>query len=310
MIIEIEGRRVEVDDSFGRMPPDQQQRTVNEIAATFRQQQQAAPRETSTLGAANAFATNLSNSLLFGIPEAINRRINPESAQYYDQMRQDYPTASTAGDIFGMANPARLGIKAGGAVVSNIGRRMAPEAVESAGKRALDDAAMKNAQAYQDAAQRFDIAQARARLPNASPDAVKAAEQAQANINKIAKELNDIEKTAQKSASMGVFGRTAKVGAQTTGGIMGLQMGAGGLGGARSENYGAGFQQGAQSAGQAIRNYNPLQAVPGVPQVTQGVTNIVPGMAGYGSMVADKAYMTVEEMIREEAARKALQGPR
>jgi hypothetical protein len=278
--------------------------------------QQDAPRPTSALGAVDAFATNLSNSLLFGAPEYINRAINPGAGAMYDQMRQDYPKASTAGDVVGMINPARLGYKAATSAINAVGRKVAPEAVESAGQKALQDAALKNVDTYTDASKRFDIAQARARV-NPTPENLRAAEDAQRSINTIAKDLANVEKAAQKNAAGSVVGKTARVGAQTAGGIMGLQAGAGMVGEARTPgDFGPGFQQGSQTAGQMVREYNPLQFIPGVPQVTQGVTSVVPGAVGYGSLAIDALRQPqapvaptdfdMDRRIREEAYRRSM----
>lgn len=278
--------------------------------------QQQPPRETSALGAVNAFATNLSNSLLFGAPEYINRAINPEAAAYYDQMRQDYPKASTAGDVLGLVNPARLGYKAATGVVNAVGRRVAPEAVESAGQRALTDAVTKNADLYTSAVKRYDEAQALAKL-TPTPERIRAAQEAQRSLNTIAKDLASVEKAAQKNAAGSVLGKTARVGAQTAGGIMGLQTGAGMLGEARSPgDFGPGFQQGSQTAGQMVREFNPLQFIPGVPQVTQGVTSVVPGTVGYGALAVDAmrqpqapvapTTFEMDRRIREEAYRRSM----
>jgi len=269
----------------------------------------AEPRPTSALGAVNAFATNLSNSVLFGAPEMINRAINPDAGAMYEQMRQDYPRASAAGDIFGLAAPGALGVRAGGAVVRGIGNRVGPEAVETAGQTALTRAVDANKSMYTDAISRLDTRQAMARV-SPTPENIKAAEAAQKHFNKVTKELSAIERTAQKEAAGSVLGRTARVGGQTAGGIMGLQTGAGAIGAARSpDNPMGGFQQGAQTAGQAVQQYNPLQVVPGVPQVTGGVTQIVPGVAGYGSMLMDQAMIDTDRQIREAAARRALGQP-
>jgi hypothetical protein len=278
--------------------------------------QPAAPRPTSALGAVDAFATNLSNSLLFGAPEYINRAINPGAGAMYDQMREDYPKASTAGDVVGMINPARLGYKAATSAINAVGRKVAPEAVESAGQKALQDAALKNVDTYTDASKRFDIAQARARV-NPTPENLRAAEDAQRSINTIAKDLANVEKAAQKNAAGSVVGKTARVGAQTAGGIMGLQAGAGLVGEARTPgDFGPGFQQGSQTAGQMVREYNPLQFIPGVPQVTQGVTSVVPGAVGYGSLAIDALRQPqapvaptdfdMDRRIREEAYRRSM----
>jgi hypothetical protein len=246
------------------------------------------------------------NSLAFGLPEMGARALG--AGPYIDQVREDYPMATTAGDVVGLVSPAKLGYKAATGIANAVGRKMAPEVVESAGQKALQDAVTKNTQTYTEATKRFDIAQARARA-NPTPENLKAAQDAQKNINAIAKDLANVEKTAQKNAAGSVLNKTARVGGQVAGSVMGLQTGAGLLGEARTPGpIGPGFQQGSQVAGQAVRDYNPLQFVPGMPQVTQGITSVVPGAAGYGSAIAD--YLSIDDMIRQEAAKRALQGPR
>jgi hypothetical protein len=189
---------------------------------------------------------------------------------------------------------------------------MGGEAVEQAGTTAVTRAVDANKSMYTDAISRLDTRQAMARA-NPTPDNIRAAEAAQKHFNTVTKELGSIEKIAQKEAAGSALGRTARVGAQTTGGIMGLQVGGGALGEARTEgSVGPGFQQGAQTTGQAIQQFNPLQFVPGVPQVTQGVTQIVPGAAGYGNLLYEnlmKDYLESDKLIREEAARRALRQP-
>jgi hypothetical protein len=262
----------------------------------------SAPSGTMPGGPVLPAALSAINSAAFGLPEMAARGMGMGPS--IDAVRQEYPMATTAGDVAGLMNPARLGLKAATGVANAVGRRMAPEAVESAGQKALQDAALKNSQTYTDAAKRFDTAQARARV-NPTPENLRAAQEAQRSINTIAKDLASIENTAQKNAAGSVLGKTARVGAQTTGGIMGLQTGAGMLGEARTPgSIGPGFQQGSQVAGQAVREYNPLQFIPGVPQVTQGVTSVVPGIAGYGSAMAD--YLSINDIIRQEAAKRAL----
>jgi hypothetical protein len=257
-------------------------------------------------GATLPFVGSAVNSLAFGLPEMGARAMG--AGPYIDQVRQDYPVATTAGDVVGLVSPVKLGYKAATGLVNAVGRKMAPEVVESAGQRALQDAVTKNTQSYTEAVKRFDLAQAQAKI-SPTPENIKAAQDAQKNINTIAKDLANVEKTAQKNASGSVLGKTARVGSQVTGGILGLQTGAGMLGEARTPGpIGPGFQQGSQVAGQAVRDYNPLQFVPGMPQATQGITSVVPGVAGYGSAMVD--YLTIDDMIRQEAAKRALQGPR
>jgi hypothetical protein len=98
--------------------------------------------------------------------------------------------------------------------------------------------------------------------------------------------------------------RTAGIGT----GIIGAQTGAAALGGARSENYGAGAQQGAQVFQTAATNLPGTQMIPGAQSTINAVTGVVPAALGYGSGFAD--YMTIDQMIRQEAAKRALQGPR
>jgi hypothetical protein len=268
-------------------------------------QPQAAPSGTMPGGPVLPFAASVINSAAFGLPEMAARGLGfgPE----IEAVRQEYPMATTAGDVAGLANPARLGLKAATSAVNAVGRRVAPEAVESAGQRALQDAVTKNTQTYTDATRRFDTAQARARV-NPTPENLKAAQDAQKNINTIARDLANVEKTAQKNAAGGAVRQGISGGLKISGGVMGAQTGAGMLGEARTPGpIGPGFQQGSQVAGQAVRDYG-LPFIPGMPQVTQGVTSVVPGIAGYGSAMAN--YLSIDDMIRQEAAKRALQGTR
>jgi hypothetical protein len=191
---------------------------------------------------------------------------------------------------------------------------------ESAGSRALQDAARKNEELYGEASRRWDIAQSRARV-NPTPENLKRAEDAQTEINNIATSLKKVEQTASTAAAKergsNLVSQGGRVASRTAGGIMGLQTGAGMLGEARTPgSYGPGFQQGSQVAGQAVREYNPLQFVPGVPQVTSGVTSVIPGLAGYGSLAIDAlsqpqapvepTTFDMDRRIREEAFRRSM----
>ena len=302
-IILEDGRTALFDDDASEQEIEQKLQSQN----LKRQTAPAQPREYASvpqLGPVVPGMLSAANSALFGVPEMAARAMG--GGNYIDAVRQEYPMATTAGDVAGLVNPYRLAAKAATSAVTAVGRRMAPEAVESAGQRALQDAATKNSQTYLDAARRFDTAQARARV-SPTPINLKAAEDAQRNINTIAKDLANVEKAAQKNAAGSLMGKTARVGGQVAGGIMGAQAGAGMLGEARTPgSFGPGFQQGSQVAGQAVREYNPLQFVPGMPQVTQGVTSVVPGIAGYGAAMTD--YLSIDEMIRKEAARRVMQG--
>jgi hypothetical protein len=48
--------------------------------------------------------------------------------------------------------------------------------------------------------------------------------------------------------------------------------------------------------------------IPGAQSTINAVTGVVPAALGDGSGFAD--YMTIDQMIRQEAAKRALQGPR
>ena len=111
-----------------------------------------------------------------------------------------------------------------------------------------------------------------------------------------------------------LIGAAAKRGAQTAGGVMGAQVGAAALGGARQPTdttipfYGpAGAQQGAQVFRQAAMSAPGTGLVPGLQSTIGAVTTPVPAAIGYGSAAID---MALERQMREEAARRALQGQR
>lgn len=277
--------------------------TDEQIRGYLEKQSTTQPRETSTAGTAAAYGLSAVNSALFGVPEMAARQMG--AGPRIEQMRQDYPGAAMAGDITGMAVPGVAGVKLAGAALRGIGGRMGPQAVESAGQTAVSRAVDANKSMYTDAISRLDARQAMAKN-NPTPDNIRGAEEALKNFNKVTKELDAIEKLARKEAAGGILNRSVKVGAKATGGIMGLQTGMGSLFAARNPGSpGAGFQEGANAAGLAVQQLNPLQVIPGVPQVTEGVTQIVPGTAAYGSMLYDTL---INKQIREEAARRALQG--
>jgi hypothetical protein len=119
---------------------------------------------------------------------------------------------------------------------------------------------------------------------------------------------------AQAAAqAAGPYAQMAQLGAQRVGGlgtgIMGAQTQAAALGAARSpENPGAGAQQGAQVFRQTAMNMPGTQFIPGAQSTIGAVTNVVPGVLGLGAAMTD--YLSINDMIRQEAARRALQGPR
>lgn len=106
----------------------------------------------------------------------------------------------------------------------------------------------------------------------------------------------------------------ARPAGQAAGGVVGAQIGAAALGGARQPTdttipfYGpAGAQQGAQVFREAAMNAPLTGLVPGLQSTIGAVTTPVPAAIGYGSAAID---MALERQMREEAARRALQGQR
>jgi hypothetical protein len=198
------------------------------------------------------------NSALFGVPEMAARAMG--GGEYIDQVREQYPVATTAGDVAGLVNPYRLAAKVGQAGVK---RLMTPSATKMDTFKALGNT---------DEANR--VAQAAQSVPGLA---------------------QTVKNVAQRTAGVGT-------------GIIGAQAGAAALGGARSENYGAGAQQGAQTFRTAAINAPGISLVPGAQGTIGAVTGVVPTVLGAGAAMTD--YLTIDEMIRKEAAKRALQGPR
>jgi hypothetical protein len=281
--------------------------------------QQAAPKPTNLPGgAATAYGLSTANSLLFGVPEMAARGLG--AGPYINQVREEFPKATTAGDITGLISPTALGAKIiGGGLIKGgskvMGGSRAPEAV-AAGESAVLRTVDRNKQLYETASKKLDDTEAFYRANPDLPDAKRMFDNARKEFNDITKELDAVQKMAAKERGGNLLSSGGRVASRTAGGIMGLQTGAGMLGGARSESYGPGFQQGSETAGQAVREYNPLQFVPGVPQVTSGVTSVVPGLAGYGSLAIDSlrqpqapvepTTFDMDRRIREEAFRRSM----
>jgi len=196
------------------------------------------------------------NSALFGVPEMAARAMG--GGNYIDAVRQEYPMATTAGDVAGLVNPYRLAAKVGQAGVK--------------------------------------------RLMTSSPNKMD-------TFNALGRS-DEANRVAQAAQSVPGFGQTARNIAQRTAGvgtgIMGAQTGAAALGGARSENYGAGAQQGAQTFRTAALNAPGISLVPGAQGTIGAVTGVVPTVLGAGAAMTD--YLTIDEMIRKEAARRVMQG--
>lgn len=108
-IIEIDGRRVAVNDGFLKLSPDKQNATVDEIAASFKSSkpqpdkyQQAAIDEDKAIGGGDAgFTRRLTHGATLGADSTImaaamtplemfKRGINPKEAYNYTKAREDY----------------------------------------------------------------------------------------------------------------------------------------------------------------------------------------------------------------------------
>lgn len=102
----------------------------------------------------------------------------------------------------------------------------------------------------------------------------------------------------------GVAERTAGLGS----GVIGAQTGAAALGAARSPDQPmAGAQQGAQVFRDVATNLPGTQLIPGAQSTIGAVTGVVPAALGYGSMMMDYGDV-IDRQMREEAARRAMQG--
>jgi len=252
-IILEDGRTALFDDNAS-------EQEINQKLQASGLKRQSAPAQTKEyasvpqLGPVVPAAASLVNSLAFGVPEMAARAMG--GGDYIDQVRQEYPMATTAGDVAGLVNPYRLAAKAGQKAVG---------AMLSPGKMGTFQT-LKN-----------------------SDEANRVAAQAAPGFAQTAKNV------AQRTAGIGT-------------GIMGAQTGAAALGGARSENYGAGAQQGAQVFRDVATNLPGTSLIPGAQSTINAVTGVVPGALGYGSAFAD--YMSIDEMMRQEAAKRALQGSR
>jgi len=252
-----DGRTALFDDDATEQEIEQKLQSQN----LKRQSGPAQPQENASKPQLNPVVPALAsaaNSALFGVPEMAARAMG--GGEYIDQMREQYPMATTAGDVAGLVNPYRLAAKVGQAGVK---RLMTPSATKMDTFKALGN-----------------------------PDKVNQA-------------------AAQAAQAVPGFGQTVKNVAQRTAGvgtgIMGAQAGAAALGGARSENYGAGAQQGAQTFRTAAINAPGISLVPGAQGTIGAVTGVVPTVLGAGSAMAN--YLTIDEMIRQEAAKRVLQRP-
>lgn len=267
--------------------------------------QQQPPRETSALGAVNAFATSLSNSLLLGAPEYINRKINPEAGAYYEQMREDYPVATSSGDIAGLLNTARLAYKGIGHGISALGGKTAPQAAPQATTVTVDTARKADTGANTFATLKRSEAEARA-----LEDAARMRPTINVNVSPVAPapsgpSVVDVGKTILRKSGQGIGGLVA---AQTSAGLQGE---------ARTPGpFGPGFQQGAETFRYGAQSIPGLSLVPGAQQTVNAATSFVPGAVGYGSMLMNRPSapaapvaptdFDMDRRIREEAYRRAM----
>jgi hypothetical protein len=81
MILEIEGKRVEVDDSFGKLSPEQQTAQVNEIAKSFAPAQKAAATEANQV---NPLLPTIGGALA---AEALGPSINKSSQAFMETQK-------------------------------------------------------------------------------------------------------------------------------------------------------------------------------------------------------------------------------
>ena len=229
----------------------------------------AARPETS----AAAFGASAVNSALLGIPEMAVRAMG--GGQAIDATRAEYPYATTGGDIAGLLSPAALARKGVSMGISRLG-----------GGRA--------------GGTKYDTAAAIMQTEDQARAAADAARMAQTVRQVAGPSIPQMAGTVAR--------RTAELG----GAVVGAQAGAGQLGAARSPgNYGGGFQQGAQTFQGAATNFPGLQLIPGGQTAVNTATSLLPAGQAYGSMMYDAAvnrYIDTDRQIREEAARRALQG--
>ena len=124
-----------------------------------------------------------------------------------------------------------------------------------------------------------------------------------------------LQKNAQGSYNVNIprpaLTRAATAGAKTAfGALPTMQVAAGGAGAARTpESPVAGAVQGASSVGQIAANAPLLRQIPGYTAAVQDVSQAVPYAIGLGGAQLEN-YLETDRRIREEAARRALQGQR
>lgn len=211
------------------------------------------PATTGMADSISPYLLSTANSLAFGLPEFAARQMG--AGPYIEQMRQDYPVATTAGDITGLINPMRLGMKVAGKGMSALGEKIMQRGSSEMGQDAAM-AAMRNQPA-----------------------------------------------TLPQQAGRYLLKPAGQIG----GGMLAAQGGATALGAARTpENPMAGAQQGAQVFRETAMNLPGTQLIPGAQSTIGAVTSAIPAAMGYGDLAYQ--YSDINRRMREEAARRAMQG--
>lgn len=211
------------------------------------------PATTGMADSISPYLLSTANSLAFGLPEFAARKMG--AGPYIEQMREDYPVATTAGDITGLINPMRLGMKVAGKGMSALGEKIMQRGSSEIGQDAAM-AAMRNQPA-----------------------------------------------TLPQQAGRYLLKPAGQIG----GGMLAAQGGATALGAARTpENPMAGAQQGAQVFRETAMNLPGTQLIPGAQSTIGAVTSAIPAAMGYGDLAYQ--YSDINRRMREEAARRAMQG--
>ena len=124
-----------------------------------------------------------------------------------------------------------------------------------------------------------------------------------------------LQKNAQGSYNVNIprpaLSRAAATGAKTAfGALPGAQVAAGGAGAARMpESPVTGAVMGSSELGQRVADFPLLRQIPGYSSAVRDVSQAVPFAMGLGGAQLEN-YLETDRRIREEAARRALQGQR
>lgn len=253
------------------------------------------PEQQATLASA-------ANAAMMGVPEMAVRGLGGGSN--IDAQRQQYPAASTAGDVMGLAaGPAQLGYRAATGIVNTAARGMSGPAGREAAERAAIDLVERNKNTYQRALQQQTELAERATL-TPSPEVTRQLREANKRVKEIGRSVQEVERAAKTQVGMSILNKFVSPVAGTAGTVMGAQVGGAGLGAARSPGQpGAGAVQGAELVGQTIAGAPGLSAIPGYSTAMSTVGQGVPAVLGYGDLALQ--YLDIQRRAREEAARRA-----